>query len=241
MTSTPLIRRPALVFDILGTLIDQAGSLRDRLREATGLDANSATRAAARWLDVVADHERAINNGSRPFAPSHVLDREAVDHLVRTDAIPASAAEALADTSERLNPWPDSVAGIDRLARMRPVLGLSNAGRRTLSGLSAHTGLRWHQVLSAEDAAAYKPDPAVYATAMAAVPADSGTPIMVAAHAWDLRAAATAGMRTAYVPRPDGDPPRPGERFDLHAADLADLADQLQRLDQASGFGGPVS
>jgi 2-haloacid dehalogenase len=54
-------------------------------------------------------------------------------------------------------------------------------------------------------------------------------PIMVAAHAWDLRAAKAAGMRTAYVPRPNGDPPVPRERFDIHAVDLEDLAVQLRR------------
>lgn len=46
---------------------------------------------------------------------------------------------------------------------------------------------------------------------------------MVAAHAWDLRAAAATGMRTAYVPRPNGDPPADGDDFDLYAEDLVDL------------------
>jgi 2-haloacid dehalogenase len=52
-------------------------------------------------------------------------------------------------------------------------------------------------------------------------------PVMVAAHAWDLRAAADVGLRTAYVPRPGGDPPRDDDAFDLVAADLADLHAQL--------------
>ena len=36
-----------------------------------------------------------------------------------------------------------------------------------------------------------------------------------------------AGLRTAYVPRPGGDPPTADDRVDLHAASLDDLADQL--------------
>jgi 2-haloacid dehalogenase len=49
----------------------------------------------------------------------------------------------------------------------------------------------------------------------------------VAAHAWDLRGARDIGMRTAYVPRPVGDPPAPTDGFDLHPADLAGLAGLL--------------
>jgi 2-haloacid dehalogenase len=54
---------------------------------------------------------------------------------------------------------------------------------------------------------------------------------MVAAHAWDLRAAAQAGMRTAYVARPDGDPPADTDAFDIRAADLDDLHARLVALD----------
>jgi 2-haloacid dehalogenase len=50
---------------------------------------------------------------------------------------------------------------------------------------------------------------------------------MVAAHAWDLRGAQEAGLRTAYVARPVGDPPLPSDRFDLHTEGLADLAGRL--------------
>lgn len=51
---------------------------------------------------------------------------------------------------------------------------------------------------------------------------------MVAAHAWDLRGAAAAGMRTAYVERPNGDPPSAEDSFDFTATSLAELADLLQ-------------
>jgi 2-haloacid dehalogenase len=47
---------------------------------------------------------------------------------------------------------------------------------------------------------------------------------MVAAHPWDLRAAARHGLRTAYVARPGADAPEPGDRFDFTVRDLAELA-----------------
>jgi hypothetical protein len=38
---------------------------------------------------------------------------------------------------------------------------------------------------------------------------------MVAAHPWDLRAAATHGLRTAYIERAGEGDPDPSDRFDL--------------------------
>jgi hypothetical protein len=51
--------------------------------------------------------------------------------------------------------------------------------------------------------------------------------MMVAAHPWDLRAAAGHGLRTAYVTRPGEGVPEPGDRFDVRAAGLAELAARL--------------
>ena len=57
--------------------------------------------------------------------------------------------------------------------------------------------------------------------------------MMVAAHPGDLRAAARAGLRTAYVIRPlERGPGREGERdeddeFDYVATSFVDLANQL--------------
>ena len=50
---------------------------------------------------------------------------------------------------------------------------------------------------------------------------------MVAAHAWDLRGAQAVGMRTAYVRRPVGDPPRDTDTFDWQFDNLHELASAL--------------
>ena len=44
---------------------------------------------------------------------------------------------------------------------------------------------------------------------------------------WDLRGAAARGYRTAYIARPGAVRPAADDRFDLEAADLHALADQL--------------
>lgn len=221
--------RPVLVFDVLGTLLDQSGSLEAHVSTIAGLDSGVAAAVVDAWLGYVAAEERAIVAGRRAFAPSHVLDREAVGRLVDDGSFPAGLAQVLTRASEHLNPWPDTVVGIETLSRFSTVLGLSNASRRVLAALSANAGMRWHQVLSAEDAGTYKPDPVLYRAALASSPVAADPPMMVAAHAWDLRAAAAAGMRTAYIPRPNGDAPLPDDDFDIVATSLEDFCAQLRR------------
>jgi 2-haloacid dehalogenase len=220
-------KRPVVVFDVLGTLVDQEGGLAQQVSAATGTDEAAAREAVRLWLGHVAEQEREMTEGRRAFAPSHELDLEALHRLADEGRLPRGRVDELAAASQRLRPWPDTLAGLELLAADVTVIGLSNASRRVLTGLSGNSGMRWHQVLSAEDAHAYKPDPAVYELALSSAPAAAGPPFMAAAHAWDLRAAASVGMRTAYVPRPCGEPPAPEDSFDVHASDLRDLHAKL--------------
>jgi 2-haloacid dehalogenase len=56
---------------------------------------------------------------------------------------------------------------------------------------------------------AYKPDPAVYRLALDRLALDPRRTLMVAAHPWDLRAAAAQGLRTAYIQRASEGAPEP--------------------------------
>lgn len=222
----------AIVFDVLGTLVDEPAGIRVGIRELDpSIDDPRVEQLLSLWQQHIDREQRRILDGIRPYLPSDVLDLEAARLVAEAAGVddPAAVA-ALAQSARRLPPWPDTVAGLARLAGRFPLIGLSNASRTALLGLNAHAGLRWHQALSAEDARTYKPDPAVYQLAVAV----SGRPherlLMVAAHAWDLRGAQGLGLRTAYVARPVGDPPTSSDGFDVHAEDLADLADQLDHF-----------
>ncbi len=220
----------AVVFDVLGTLVDEPAGIRAGIRELDpSLDESGVERLLSLWQSHVAREQQRVLDGNRPYVTSDALDREAaglVAEAAGVDDQAAVAALALAG-GRRLPPWPDSLSGLARLAGRFPLIGLSNASRAALLGLNAHTGLRWHQALSAEDARSYKPDPEVYRLAVTV----SGVPperlLMVATHAWDLRAAQDAGLRTAYVARPVTDAPTASDRFDLYASDLARLAARL--------------
>ncbi|MET8689182.1 haloacid dehalogenase type II [Streptomyces sp. NPDC004732] len=228
----PELEIDAVVFDVLGTLVDEPAGIRAGIRAlAPSLDDSEVEQLLSLWQEHIEREQRNMVEGARPYRASDALDLEAA-RLV-ADAVgveDANAVATLAPAGRRLSPWPDTVAGLSRLAERFPLMGLSNASRSALLELNAYAGLRWHQALSAEDARSYKPDPAVYRLAVAV----SGRPperlLMVAAHAWDLRAAQQLGLRTAYVARPVGDPPAPSDTFDLHADGLADLIEQLVRV-----------
>ena len=108
----------------------------------------------------------------------------------------------------------------------------SNAHIALMVALSRRNGLRWDAILGAEIAHDYKPKAVVYQAAAAALDLPREQVMMVAAHSWDLASAAEAGLRTAFIGRPDEHGPGQGETratvpVDYEAADLAALADQL--------------
>ncbi|MFE6760571.1 haloacid dehalogenase type II [Streptomyces sp. NPDC057684] len=229
----------ALVFDVLGTLVDEPAGIRDGIRALDpSLDNSRVEQLLSLWQRHIEGEQRRILDGGRPYLSSDALDQEAARLVADAAGVgdPAAVA-ALARSGRRLPPWPDTVTGLARLAERRPLIGLSNASRTALLEVNAHAGLRWHQALSAEDARTYKPDPAVYQLAVTV----SGRPperlLMVATHAWDLRAAQALGLRTAYVTRPVGDPPTAADQFDLYADGLDELADQLDKGDPAASAG----
>ncbi|MFC8128292.1 haloacid dehalogenase type II [Streptomyces sp. NPDC057302] len=219
-----------VVFDVLGTMVDESGGLRAAIGDALHASDGASGEVTADglltvWREHVEGEQRRIGEGTRAYADSEAIDREAAQRVAERAGIKDPVAIGrLAAASRRLRPWEDSVAGLTRLARHFPVLGLSNAGHGTLLRLNAHAGLRWHQVLSAEDAQAYKPAPEVYRLAIEAAGCPPEHVLMVAAHAWDLRGAQAVGMRTAFVQRPVGDPPMATDSFDWQARSLEELA-----------------
>ena len=236
-----------LIFDVLGTVVDEAGSVSAetaRALAATGAGAAQADRVATEWTRRVEELTGQVAAGKAPWRSNDALRRDALLEALRTagpDGLsPALAGDQalaghqaliddLALVGHRLRPWPDSPRGLHALAGHFTVVALSNASLAQLASMSAAGGLGWHCVLSGELTRAYKPDPSVYQMALDLLGLDPSRAMMVAAHPWDLRAAAGHGMRTAYVARPAEGTPAADDQFDVYATDLAHLAQQLIR------------
>lgn len=194
-----------LLFDVFGTLVDWRSSLIE-LAETTVAGAGPQ----AGWAGVIDDWRRAyqpamdrIRHGAT-WRDLDSLQRETLDSVLAGHGIQLSATEtkSLVRGWRQLRPWPDSREGLERLRRRHITATLSNGHLALLTDLLKFAGLRVDAVLSAQLAAGYKPDAKVYLTALQLLdcqPSDAG---MVAAHASDLHAAATLGLRPIFVRRP---------------------------------------
>ncbi|SEP95234.1 haloacid dehalogenase type II [Microlunatus flavus] len=223
----------ALVFDVMGTVVDDRGGVRRSARQVLGrrgVDEQAALDVAARSAARLKELLDEVSAGDRSWAPHRELRRSALREAVEAAGLaPLTQDEEdeLSGVVHRFEAWPDSAAALTRLRADHLVVALSNADAAEIAGFSLHGGLAWHLALSTSPSRAFKPDPRAYAVAVDALELDPGALMMVAAHAWDLRAAARTGMRTCFVRRPEEEPARDGE-FDLQVDDLNGLADALE-------------
>ena len=223
----------ALVFDVFGTVVDWRSSVAAEVR-ALGWPVEPAAFADA-WRAGYAPAMQAVRDGRLPWMHIDALHRRILDALLaeRGLAPPEAEVAELNRVWHRLAPWPDSVAGVQRLKAQFPVCTLSNGNVSLLLDMARHAGLPWDTIFSAELFGHYKPDPEVYLGAARLLDVPPEQVLMVAAHPSDLRAAAACGLKTAYVPRPlergpggAMEPWTPGE-FDVVAEDFMALAAAL--------------
>ena len=228
----------ALVCDVFGTVVDWRASIireGELLASAKGLNVDWAAFADA-WRAGYPKAMDRVRRGELPWTRIDDLHRVILDELLlRFDlrSLNADEVDQLNRVWHRLTPWPDSVAGLQRLRSRFVVATLSNGNVSLLVNMAKHAGLPWDCILSAEIFHRYKPDLEVYRQAADMLGYAPDQVLMVAAHPSDLRAAREAGLKTAYVVRPlEYGAGRRGEdvgddRFDVVANDFVDLAEQL--------------
>jgi 2-haloacid dehalogenase len=229
----------ALLFDVFGTCVDWRSSIiREGMALGGRLDLSEVDWAAVAdsWRALYQPQMETVRSGVRPWTTLDVLHREALDRVLDEAGIGDVPERDRAEFTlawHRLDPWPDTAAGLERLRRRFIVAPNSNGHIALLVDLSRWAGLRWDAILGAELAHTYKPEPLVYLRSVEALALEPSQVMMVAAHNDDLVAAFRCGLRTAFIPRPTEHGPhqttdlRPDHPFDLVAPNLLDLADQL--------------
>ena len=96
--------------------------------------------------------------------------------------------------------WPDVLPALAALREEGyDLVVLANGTVRLQLDLARSSGLYFDLLLSSQLLGLTKPDPAIYRKAMELLQREPGECCMVAAHAYDLRAAKRAGMRTVYL------------------------------------------
>ena len=229
----------ALLFDVFGTVVDwRTGIVREgeefgRKNGLTGLD----------WA-VFADDWRAlyqptlekVRSGEMPWQPLDDLHRMELDKLLSSRGIkdvPEAAIDQFNRAWHRLPPWPDAVHGLTRMKTKYILATCSNGNVAQMVNLAKHSGLPWDAILGAEMAHQYKPKPEVYRTSVNLLRLMPAECVMVAAHNYDLHAAAASGLKCAFVVRPKeyGSKVKPDleptGKWEFVTKDLNELAEQL--------------
>jgi len=231
----------ALAFDVFGTVVDWRTSIARESRgflDRIGRGDIDAERFADGWRARYRPAMAAVHKEGRGFVILDVLHREMLIDLLADYAIDAGTLDPMliedwATGWHRLDPWPDSVAGLAHLRSRFPVATLSNGNVALIVAMARRAGLTWDAVLGAEFSRAFKPAPQTYLDAAAALGVKPGELCLVAAHHSDLAAARACGLMTAYIDRPMeyGGAPAPDaddrQDWDYDADSLIALADQL--------------
>ena len=171
----------AVLFDLLTALID-SWTLWDRV--AGGREAGRRWRAA--YLE--------LTYGCGAYRPYEMLVRQAA----RASGLDAAHADALVEQWDRLEPWDDAA---DFLAALegRCRLGIvTNCSQELGERAARRLGVRFDAVVTAQRAGFYKPHPAPYRLALAALDAQPREALFVAGSGFDLVGAAAVGLRTLW-------------------------------------------
>lgn len=225
---------PILAFDVFGTVVDWHGSI---VREVQALYPQvDADAFATAWRAGYQPAMQRVRSGELGWTLIDDLHR-----IVLDDLLPGFGLSHLSEDERdhlnrvwhRLDPWPDTVAGLTRLKARHTLCTLSNGNIGLLTNMAKRAGLPWDCVLSAEVFRAYKPDPRTYLGVAEVFRVAPSQVMLVAAHQDDLAAARACGLATAYVERPlEFGAARPKDvsphaANTWHARDFLHLADQL--------------
>lgn len=232
---TDSIRSPkVLAFDVFGTVVDWHGSIAREI-DALNLGVDGGEFALA-WRAEYKPSMQRVRSGELPWTKIDDLHRMNLDTVLEKFGLsdmPESQRRDLNKAWHRLDGWPDSSRGLQRLRERFMVCSLSNGNLGLLANMARHASLPWDLVLSAEVFRHYKPDPQAYLGVCEVFDIEPSEMMMVAAHKDDLDAAAASGCMTAFIARPlergagQTIDTSAESRFNYNASDINDLATQL--------------
>ena len=231
MTSAALGNVRAITLDMYGTLLDLETSFAPgfgRFLETKGSSRDAAeviqiweaTYLRESMVDTMLSRGRTLFEVIRRQCLSQVFSSLGVSHTV--DDI-----ERLLTTDAQVSLYPDVQDGLSALRDKYTLAILSNGDINSLERAVSGLSIPVHEVISAEQAGAYKPHSVVYRTAAEHLNFQPNQILHVAAHPWDIRGAKAFGFLGVYlnrdnIPYGDGSP-----SADLEITTLTELAGRL--------------
>jgi 2-haloacid dehalogenase len=217
-----------LTFDCYGTLINWEAGILSALHRI--LSAHGKNIDDASLLKLYGDFELRSEQGA--FHPY----REILESVVRQFAAElhftpsAEEVRSLPDSLPAWKPWPDTVAALKQLKTRFRLAILSNVDDDLFAGTRPQLGLDFDEVITAQQAQAYKPSLKLFELALSRIHAPAHRVLHVGQSIYhDVIPAQSLGLATVWVNRPSA---RPGvgavkaaeANPDLTVSSLAQLA-----------------
>ena len=217
-----------LTFDCYGTLINWEAGILSALRRiftAHGKKIDDAT-----LLKLYGDFELSAEAGT--FHSYRAVLESVVRRFGAELGFTPTAEEArsLPDSLPTWKPWPDTVAALRQLKTRFRLAILSNVDDDLFAATRPHLGVELDEVITAQQAQAYKPSLKVFELALARIKAAAHRVLHVGQSIYhDVIPAQALGLATVWVNRPSA---RPGvgavksaeAKPDLTVTSLAELA-----------------
>ena len=249
-------------FDVFGTVVEWRSCVgrawsqaAERALSDPSINLSAKVRAKALamntqdWLAIAEEWRKSYTQFTRTFVPVNgfiTVDEHHynyIDDLTKNWNLEGLISDTekwnLTQCWHRLEPWPDSVQGLNLLNRKFRTSTLSNGNASLLEDLRDYGHLPFEDITSAEHFGAYKPSSIVYSRAAAKFGLDPSECALVAAHLHDLQAAKKVGFQTIYIQRPQEEE-LPSEVVAQAKQEYVDMwidLDSMGLLEVASNFG----
>jgi 2-haloacid dehalogenase len=165
----------------------------------------------------------------REHTPYREIGHRAVAHVMDRAGIKYSKEDVryLVSEIEKLKPFPEVPAALDRLRANYKLVVLSNGDPDMLETAKRYHQVPFDRVISVAEANSFKPHVATYTRAAELLGLKPDQILFVANHAFDCIGAKSAGMKTAFIDRrsrPFGETPH---QPDILVPSMIDLADAI--------------
>ncbi|MFZ1139498.1 MAG: haloacid dehalogenase type II [Candidatus Sulfotelmatobacter sp.] len=217
-----------LTFDCYGTLIDWEAGILSALHRVLSTHGKKIDDATV--LKLYGDFEQRSERGA--FRPYREVLQSVVRQLAAEFHFTPSVEEmrSLPDSLPTWKPWPDTVASLRELKTHFRLAILSNVDDDLFAGTRPQLGVELDEVITAQQAQAYKPSLKLFELALSRINAPAHRVLHVAQSIYhDIVPAQSLGLATVWVNRPSA---RPGvgavkaaeANPDLTVSSLAELA-----------------
>lgn len=194
-----------LSFDLYGTVVDMQGGLTAYaapLLRSKGWDGDPG-RFVTWWRRTHFENSMIDSLCERGHTPYREIGHRAVSQTLERAGLEFDDADvrALVAAIERLRPFPEVPAALERLASQFRLVVLSNGDRDMLEAAAAYVDFPFEVLLSVQDAGCFKPHHRTYETACRRLDVAPLQVMHVANHAFDCIGAKAAGLRAAFIDR----------------------------------------